>query len=498
MPFPFDRKPALRNFLLSQMGRVLRFAGPLLIVAAITFVFFSAIPMGSMAAGFLYLVAIAGIAASWGLAESLAASLAALLCFDYFFLPPLRTFSITPPRALEGFIVFLISAIAVSALAARPTPRAPEEAGPQLEMERLYALSRAILLMDATRPVAKQIAFQIAQIFQLPALALYDRESGAVIRAGPEDMPGVEDKLREASVRGTLFHDAPSRVTVTAIRLGGGPIGSMAMRGAALSDGALHALSNLVAIGLERIRGQEAANEAEAARQSQELKSTLLDAIAHEFKTPLTSIKAAASALLSSPVSKLLEQRELALIIDEEADRLSRLVTEAIQMARVEGGKMQLARGSHSTGSLIRAALDSMRPALEGREVRLRVAAGLPPVAADADLIVLALKQLIDNAIKYSPAGSPIVMSARAAEGSAVISVADSGQGITENQQRRIFDQFYRVPVEGEPVSGTGMGLTIARKILDAHSGSIWVESKRGQGSEFFISIPISNEVSLA
>ena len=140
-------------------------------------------------------------------------------------------------------------------------------------------------------------------------------------------------------------------------------------------------------------------------------------------------------------------------------------------------GKMQLARGSHSAGNLIRAALDSMRPALEGREVRLRVAAGLPPVAADADLIALTLRQLIDNALKYSPAGSPIVVSARAGESSAVISVADSGQGITENQQRRIFDKFYRVPVEGEPVSGTGMGLTIARKILDAHSGSIWVES---------------------
>ncbi|MGH9350856.1 MAG: sensor histidine kinase [Terriglobia bacterium] len=475
---------------------MLRFAGPLLIVAAITLVFFSPIPIGAMAAGFFYLAAIAGIAASWGLAESLAASLAALLCFDYFFLPPLRTFSITSPRALEGFIAFLVSAVAVSVLGARPAPRAPEESSPQLEMERLYALSRAILLMDAARPVAKQMAFQIAQIFELPAFALYDRESGEVIRAGPEDMPGIEDKLREAAVRGTLFHDDLSRLTVTAIRLGGGPIGSMALRGGAISDGALHALSNIVAIGLERVRGQEAANEAEAARQSQELKSTLLDAIAHEFKTPLTSIKAAASALLSTSVPKLLERRELVSIIDEEADRLSRLVTEAIQMARVEGGKMQLGRRSHSAGSLIRMAIDSMQPALEGREVRLRVAAELPPVAADADLIVLALRQLMDNALKYSPAGSPIVISARAAEGSAVISVADSGRGITESQQRRIFERFYRVP--GEPVSGTGMGLTIARKIMDAHSGRIWVESKPGRGSEFFISIPTASQETLA
>ncbi|MGH9343170.1 MAG: sensor histidine kinase [Terriglobia bacterium] len=484
---------------MSQLGLVLRFTGPLLIVAAVTLVFFSPIPIGAMAAGFFYLAAIAGIAASWGLAESLAASFAALLCFDYFFLPPLRTFSITSPRALEGFIAFLVSAIAVSVLAARATSRAPQESRPQLEMERLYALSRAILLMDAARPVAKQMAFQIAQIFELPAFALYDRESGEVIRAGPEDMPGIDDKLREAAVRGTLFQDDLSRLTVTAIRLGGGPIGSMAMRGGSLSDGALHALSNIVAIGLERVRGQEAANEAEAARQSQELKSTLLDAIAHEFKTPLTSIKAAASALLSASAPKLpnlLERRELVSIIDEEADRLSRLVTEAIQMARVEGGKMQLARGFHSAGSLIRTALDSMQPALEGREVRLRVTPELPCVSADADLIALALRQLMDNALKYSPAGSPIVVSANAAEGSVIVSVADSGQGVTESQQRRIFDKFYRVP--GEPVSGTGMGLTIARKIMDAHSGRIWVESKPGQGSEFFISLPTANQETLA
>ena len=217
--------------------------------------------------------------------------------------PPLRTFSITAPRALEGFIVFLISAIAVSALAARPASRAPEDSGPQLEMERLYALSRAILLMDAARPVAKQIAFQIAQIFELPPSPFMTARAARSFAPAPRICPASRISWRGA-VRGASprrfvppdrHRDSPGRR----------PDGSMAMRGAALSDGALHALSNIVAIGLERVRGQEAANEAEAAiRQSQELKSTLLDAIAHEFKTPLTSIKAAASALLSSAVSE--------------------------------------------------------------------------------------------------------------------------------------------------------------------------------------------------
>lgn len=462
-------------------------------MAAVTLVFYRLFPVGATAAGFFYLAAVAGIAATSSLAEGLAASLAALLCFDYFFLPPFHSFSVGSARAIEGFTAFLLASVAISFFAGRPARPTRDESHPDMEMERLYALSRAILLMDAGRPAAKQMAFQIAQIFELPAFALYERSGNAIIRAGPEDMPGVEDKLRETAMRGALWRDGSARFVVTAIRLGGDPIGSMALRGVAISDGALHALSNLVAIGLERVRGQKAASEAEAARQSQELKSTLLDAIAHEFKTPLTSIKAASTALLSSSTPKLLERNELASIIDEEADRLSRLVTEAIQMARAEGGTMQLAREWHSAGSLIRAALDSMQPALEGREVRLRVAPELPSVSADGDLMALALRQLIDNALKYSPAGSPIAISAKKAGRSAVISVADHGEGIVENEQRRIFEKFYRAHVEGGLVGGTGMGLAIAQKIVDAHAGRIWVESKPGCGSEFFIAIPVLN-----
>ncbi|MGH9396966.1 MAG: sensor histidine kinase [Terriglobia bacterium] len=496
MPFTADSKPdgEFHGFLLEQATWALRFTGTLAIAAAITFVCFRAIPMGAAAAGFFFLVAIVAISAGWGLPEALVASAAAMFCFDYFFLPPIKTLGIRSSSHREAFVAFAAAAVAASLLAARGARHRGEHAGPQHEMERLYALSRAILLMDAAHPVAKQIAFKIAQIFELPALALYDRESGEILRAGPEDMPGIEDRLREVAVRGTLFEDARARITVTAIRLGGGPIGSIAWRGPEFSDGALHALSNLVAIGLERVRGQEAANEAEAARQSQELKSTLLDAIAHEFKTPLTSIKAATSALLATPMPPSLERQELVTIIDEEADRLARLVTGAIQMARVEGGKMQLTHGSYPVDALIRAALEAMQPRLEGRTVQVNIAAGLPAVMADGDLIVLALRQLVDNAVKYSPARSPLALHAKATERRVIISVADQGQGIAEAQQQRIFDKFYRVPVADGTGGGTGIGLAIAREILSAHAGDVWVESKLGEGSEFFISIPVSSQ----
>jgi two-component system, OmpR family, sensor histidine kinase KdpD len=468
----------------------LRIAGALIAIAAVTFGCIRIVPVGAPAAGFFYLVAIVVIARGWGLAEAVAASVAALAGFEYFFLHPSGSFTLNQPISIEAFIGFLAAATAVSFLAARPS-RSDSAIDRQREMESLYALSRAILLVDPARPVAKQIAYHIAQIFQFPAVALYDRHSGEILSGGPEDLPGIEDKLRQAAMQGTLFQDEESETLVNAVRLGGGPIGSMALRGAKLSDGALHALSNLVAVGLERARGQEAANRAAAAQQSQELKSALLDAIAHEFKTPLTSIKAAATALLSGSVGKAIEQRELISIVNEEADRLRRLVGEAIQMARLEAGKNQISRELHSAPALIDAALEPLRPMMDGRELRIRVQPDLPFVLVDMELLGLAIRQLVDNALKYSPPDAPVTIGCRAADGRVLITVSDFGPGIAETDQLRIFEKFYRSPAVSNNVVGEGMGLTIARKILDAHSGDIRVQSKPGEGAEFVISLPV-------
>ena len=480
-----------RRFLGVTVPVFSRVAIALALIAATTFVCSRLIPVNATTAGFGYLVDILVIATAWGLLEAIIASVVAVLCFNYFFFPPVGTFTIADPQNWVALFAFLVTSLIAGQLSARAKRRTREAVDRQREMERLYALSRAILLTDAAQPVAKQIARQIAHTFEFPAVALYDRSSGEIHRAGPEDLPDVDDKLREAAVEGTLFQNEARQLIVTAIRLGGEPIGSLAVRGALLSDTALQSLSNLVAVGLERVRGQEAANRAEAARQSEELKSTLLDAIAHEFKTPLTSIKAAATALLSDYATEPPGQRELVTIVDEEADRLARLVTEAIQMARIEGGKLQVNRGLHSASSLIGTTLQQMKSLAESREVRVVVAEGLPLVFVDAELIRLALRQLIDNALKYSPPSTPLVIAARGGENSVVLSVADSGPGIPEAERSRIFDKFYRSARNRHQITGAGMGLTIAREILRAHGGDVWVKSGPGQGSEFCLSLPV-------
>ena len=464
------------------------------IIAAITTICFRIVPVNATTTGFAYLVAILFIAARWGLTEALVGSFVAVGCFNYFFLPPIRTFTVADPQNWVALIAFLATSITASHFSTHAKKRTLEATDRQREMEKLYALSRSILLIEPTHPEPKQLAMQIAQSFAADAVALYDRDADKFFRAGPQDFHDSDGRLRQAALEGTLFRDAAAHSVVTSVRLGARPIGSLGIHGVELSDSALQGLSNLVAIGLERLRVQEAASKAEAARQSDELKSTLLDALAHEFKPPLTSIKAASTALLSSNALRPEQQRELLSIVDEETDRLSVLVTEAIQMARIEAGRVILRRESHSVQELVESVLNKLRTVVEDRKIQVNIAAGLPPVWVDGELIEVALRQLIDNALKYSPAGSPVALAAESKEGRVVVSVADHGPGIPEAEQSRIFEKFYRAEASRHQIPGAGLGLVIAREIIHAHGGEIWVDSKPGEGSIFEFSLPSSTK----
>ena len=472
----------------------LRLLLALSLVAAITFVFFRVIHVNATSVGFFYLVAILVIATVGGLIEATVSSIVAMLCFNFFFFPPIGTFTIADPQNWVALFAFFTTALTASQLSARLKRQRREALDRQHEMERLYALSRGILLTDASQPTAKQIAHQIANAFECPAVALYDRKTSEVHLAGPEAFPNIDTitaELRESAIQSSVLREG-DEILITPIRLGGEPIGSLALTHAFLSDAALQSLLNLVAVGLEKARAQEEVNRAQVARQSEELKSTLLDAIAHEFKTPLTSIKAVTTDLLSNPDESLSQQqRGLVAIADEGADRLDRLVTEAIQLARIEGGKFQLNRGIHFPSSLISAALRQTKSLTDGRDLKVQMADDLPLVFVDAELIVLIIAHLIDNAVKYSRPGGPVLIGAQVCEKDVIVQVTDQGPGISQDEQTRIFDKFYRGS-NGQHIKGTGMGLAIAREIIRAHGKEIWVKSNPDQGSEFCFSLPIA------
>lgn len=472
-----------------EAGKVLVSVAVVALVTAVS----RSLPINATTAGFAYLLAVLVIATAWGLSEAIAASLAGVLCFNYFFFPPVGTFTIADPQNWVALFAFLATAIVASELSARARRQTRAALERQRELERLYALSRAVLLDPGESPLARSLGGHLAQIFEFPAVALYDMRSGELYKAGPEDLRFAEDDARRVLRGDAAPPPSDPAANVVTIRLGAEPIGVLAVRGS-ITDGALEAVANLAAIGLERARTQEAATLAEAARQSEEFKSTVLDALAHEFKTPLTSIKAAATAVLAMPDREAKPQQELVAIIDEEADRLTSLVTEAIQMSRIEAGRLRLNRKSVRVAGLVRAAVTEMGLRLEDRSVLMEDIEQMPPVAVDSGLIELALRQLLDNASKYSSPGSPIRVGASNSAGVVVLTVGDEGPGIPANEQTRIFQKFYRGTGVRTRIPGSGIGLTIVREIVIAHGGRIWVDSSAGRGSKFHMELPIGGQ----
>lgn len=467
----------------------LQIAAMAAIVCALTFVLRHVVPVNATTAGFAFLVAILFGATWWGLLEATIGSVIAVLCFNFFFLPPVGTFTIADPQNWVALFALLITSITASRLSTRVRQQAIEAQERQQELEQLYALSRSILLIDPAQSVPRQVVNQVAQAFAAASVVLYDHISGETFRAGREEFPGSEDQLRLAASQGTQIHEAGEQTWITAVRLGAQPVGALGIGGVDLSDSAVQSLTNLVAIGLERARAQETASRAEAARQSDELKSTLLDAIAHEFKTPLTTIKASTTALLSGRPRDPAQQREYVQLVDEEADRLSGLVSEAIQMARIEAGQVRLQREETRIDELLESILTKMKSVVSDHPVEVDAASDIPPVLVDREMMEMAFRQLIDNAAKYSPAGTPITISAALEDGQVVTCVKDSGPGIAASELPRIFEKFYRAKEIRSQVPGAGLGLAIARAVVTAHGGSIRAESTPGEGSSFCVAL---------
>ena len=216
----------------------------------------------------------------------------------------------------------------------------------------------------------------------------------------------------------------------------------------------------------------------------------LLDALAHEFQTPLTSIRAGIQAMLAESPGH--DQQEWLEIMNEESGRLSAMMAETIQMARIEAGHVDLDKQTHTVEDLVFSALE--KELAEGSQVDIDLPQGLPPVSADAGLIRLVIRQIAGNALKYSQPGAPITVRASGEESGVVVSVADRGPGIPAEEQRQIFEKYYRGKQGRGHLTGMGMGLTIARQVVEAHNGRMWVESQPGEGATFSFTLPLAHE----
>jgi two-component system sensor histidine kinase KdpD len=462
-----------------------RIAGSLAAVGLVTAGYSAFLHVNPTTIALTYVVVILLIATTWGIAESTTASLAAMICFNFFFLPPVGTLTIADPQNWVALLAFLATAIVASQLSGRARIRNIDALARQADLERLYALSRALLLSEEGGSRTGTIARHVADAFELRSVGLYDQRRDEIAWAGSVEFPASDDKLRDVARRGIAIQE-PGGLKVMAIQLGGQSIGSVAILDADLSDTVLHSIANLAAIGLERARGEEATVRAEAARHSSELRATILDALAHEFKTPLTSMTAAAGDLMTSSGLSA-RDGELVAILNEELDRFQSLLSDAIQMLRIDAGDFAVHPHRHDLGSIVDATARRFERRLEGHELIRRVPDGLT-VDVDRELLSLALRQLIDNALKYSPPTSTIEIGAEA-NGTVDLTVRNSGSVIPEAERPRVVERFYR-GARARSIPGTGMGLSIVQQIAEAHGGTLSLSSGLQTGTVFTLSLP--------
>jgi two-component system sensor histidine kinase KdpD len=459
-------------------------------VAIVTFVAYRVVAVNATTVGFAYLLLVLVSGSVWGFLEAAFASVLATLVFNFFFFPPVGRFTIADPENWIALFSFLATSLIASRLSDRAKHRALEAIERQRDLEHLYAFSRAMLLINRVDPFPQQLIDRLAETFELAAAVLYECRTATIYRTGASDngLEDVDDQLREAALHGTASDDSKRRIIVP-VRLGSEPIASLALQGVTMPESVLQGIANLVAIGLERARAQDLAEQIEAARQSEQLRTTLIDAMAHEFKTPLTLIKAATTSLLASPDEPKDSRQVQLAIADEEAEHLRKLIDDAVEMARLDTTQIDVHPQISNVQEIIQETVASMQSEIDDRLLEIVCDKQPPDLALDRRLMNLAIKQLIDNALKYSPTDKPVVVRVLGGNGILTIEIADHGAGIPVEEQTRIFQRFYRSPSVKDQIPGSGLGLSIAHSIVQAHKGDLTVTSRPGE-TTFRIMLP--------
>ena len=472
--------------------RILQFAIATAVDLLIVLAYLKLLHVNQTTVGFTFLLAILVISATWGLSCAIYMSLVGTLAYNYFFLPPLFKFTIADPQNWIALFTFLITAVLASQLSERARRRALEANQRRSEVDRLYAFSQQLLVTENVSEMLNVVPRYIAETFSVAGCALFLEGKTDAYYSGLAAQSALPaEQLKAVSGRGEPVVDQEHLICYMPLRMGVRSVGSLGLSGSIPSRETLEALGSLIATAIERASTMEKLSKAEAARESERLRSVLLDAVTHEFRTPLTAIKASAETLLSGVEFDPAQRSELLNVINEESDRLNRLIGEATEVAQLDARTVELHIRPYQVRDAVDAAIEISKPALSRHPLELHIPDDLPPVPMDVDRIAEVLQQLLDNAAKYSQPGTPIRITAELREPVLVVSVADHGSGVEDMEQTMIFEKFYRGRNQRVSIQGTGMGLAIVKAIVELHGGTVGVTSQLGRGSVFHFTLPL-------
>ena len=479
----------------------------------------------------VFLTAVLGSAVTGGLGPSLYACIASVLAFNYFFLPPLYTFTIADPENIVALLVFAVVAVIASNLTARVRAQAVTARLRARTTEDLYRFSRKLAGVVTMDDLLWATAYQIAAMLKVHVVLLMPDGDGVGSRDGSREGDRLavragyppEDVLDEADLAAAVWswrNNKPAgrgadtlpgaRWLFLPMRTGRGPVALVGIDTGAGSPGRqrggllapdqrrlLDALSDQAALAIERVMLAEDVDRAKLAAETERLRSALLTSISHDLRTPLASILGSATSLTRYGTALDESARlELATTIQEEAERLNRFIANLLDMTRLESGAIRPRTGPVDLSEVVGSALERAGRILAGHRVEVDLAADLPMVDLDPVLFEQSLFNLLDNAAKYAPAGSQVTVRARRVPAGVEAQVMDEGDGIPPADVDRIFDKFYRVHAQDRQRAGTGLGLAICRGFVEAMGGSIVAGNRRDRsGAVFTLTLPAAADL---
>jgi two-component system sensor histidine kinase KdpD len=431
------------------------------------------------------------IAFRWGFIEGAVGSISAVAFLDFFYMPPILSFYENDPQDWISSAIFISIALSVSRFADKLRSQTISAESERTRLQKLYLAGRDIIMMNPQQAAGTQLVALIADLFEADGVAVMDAREARMDKAGSAKIP--EGKVRAAYLNDVSESDDTLRAFTRVLIVGTRPIGALYIQGSPrstyLNSACVDAIATLAAMALERAHFFLAESSAEASRRSEQLRSAMLDGLAHAFKTPLATIHTASSGLLKSARMASTE-KELASLIASEANRLGELTSKVLQTAELDEGQLKITLERIEISDFLHDCPSWFGSVLTNHPLRLSERSTVDHLWADLHLLQLALFQLIDNASKYGRPGSPISLRIVSNDPEVVFSVENEGSYIAPEETLHIFERFYRAPATRYRSAGTGIGLFVTKRIAEAHNGRVWVESNQDERTIFFFSLP--------